>query len=478
MSRHLTCCFACLTLMLIVAPGPADDGEWFDLQRRDLPECGWWESSGGDFADARPAEVGPEGLFRLFPDAIWYTGSVRLVDVEPIPLAIRTYEGRRYTELWLYVDTDADGRLDDETKLPATRLPDWPVDEGMVWWPTFAWPRVTVKLDSAERAGETLTLDLIGYVLGPEYNTIVIMPRLTEEWVASGTFAGEPFEWHFLDYDGDGRITATRYLSGDRLLRQKSEAAGAARVFQADRPREVTTVGGELAKLTIDWPNRRIGLRPYDEPAHTVHLSATDGRGRPMEVVRLTVGARGIEPVTWHRPPDTIRVPTYERRDPFYIVGGLGYHQLYIHSVLAWPDRPEVTWEFVGPAEELYGEPTEIALDPGGPLSVVAEVGPSGAAAEGRLTGRLAVHNARGDRLTDVRGARPPVWRAWFIAPGGSVITHDVQGGGGHWWVVGARAAEPECGTWWLNATCDLGEYQEPVRGSGGGKLEACEAGR
>jgi hypothetical protein len=473
--RALLCIAVCLTTVYASALSPEVDHawQWYDLQRRDLPDRPWWESHGGDFADARPADEGPDGLAKLFPEAIWYTGGVHLAGVEPISLAIRTCEGKQYTDLWLYVDTDADGRLDDETKLPATRLPDRRIEEDMVWWPTFEWPRVTAALDSEERADETLALDLIGYVRGPEFNTIVIMPRLREEWVASGSFAGASFEWHFLDYDGDGRIAFRSFEAGDRVLRRNPVSAGPESVFAADRPREVTTIGGQPAKLTIDWPNRRIGLRPYDEPTHTVHLSATDGRGRPMEIVRLTVAARGLAPIMWHRPPATIRAPVYQQRNPYYLVGGLGYHQLYIDYQLAYPDRPDATWEFQGPAEVFYGDAEEITLDLGGPLHIEADV--SWHEMRGRLISRIGLKNARGDGLNVIGGPAEPRWEGWFIAPDGTVAPADIENAHirprTHWYAAITPGEEPQRGTWWVNAICDLGEYHERVRGSGRGEL-------
>ncbi len=444
--------------------------QWFDLHRRDLPERPWWESHGGDFADARPAEQGPPGLATLFPNAIWYTGNVHLADVEPIPLAVRTYEGKQYTDLWLYVDTDADGRLDDETKLPATRLPDERVEEDLVWWPTFEWPRVAVELNCEDRAGETLTLDLVGYVLGPEYNTIVLMPHLREEWVASGTFAGEPFEWHFLDYDGDGRISMRSFEAGDRVLGEDPASAGAKGVFAADRPREVRTVGSELAKLTIDWANRRIGLRLYEEPTHAVHLTANDGRGRPMEIVSLVVTGRGIEPIRWLTPPDTIRVPVYEHR-PLY--GPL--YGLFITYKLRYPDHPDTTWKFWGPVEELYGQPTELTLDLGGPLHIEADVDLAHYEDRDWVIARINPRNAHGDGLNVIGGPAEPQWEGWFIAPDGSVVPADIENANlSPWTSWCARIVagdEPQRGTWWVNVICDPGEYQEPIRGSGRGEL-------
>ncbi len=470
-TRALLCIVVCLMPVYASALSMPDldpAWQWFDLQRRDLPAHEWWEAHGGDFASARPAQQGPAGLARLFPDAIWYTGNIHLVDVEPIPFAIRTYAGRQYTDLWLYVDTDADGRLADETKLPATRLPDRPIEDGIGWWPTFGWPKVTVALDSEERAGETLTFDLISTVLGPEYNnTIDLTPRLTEEWVASGTFEGQAFEWHFLDFDGDGRIAMRSWMAGDRVMLEEPLSAGAASVFQADRAREVTTVGSKLAKLTIDWPNRRIGIRPYDEPTHTVHLSATDGRGRPMEIVSLTVGARGIEPITWHRPADTIRVPVYQRR--LYVqMGG----ELSVSYKLRYPDRPDATWEFLGPADVVYDKPTEITLELGGPLHVEAQVLPH---RQDCMVARVDLRNARGDKLHAIGGSAELQWDGWFIAPDGTVI-----GAMGSplpvspwtlWGAVATPGGQPEHGTWWVNVICDPGEYQEPIRGSGRGEL-------
>ncbi len=473
MLRRLLCLAACLVPFYAAAlslPEVDPAWQWFDLQRRDLPAHEWWEAHGGDFASARPAQQGPAGLASLFPDAIWYTGSIHLVDVEPIPFAIRTYAGRQLTDLWLYVDTDADGRLDDETKLPTTRLPDRPIEDGIGWWPTFGWPKVTVALDSEERAGEMLTLDLISTVLGPEYNTIDLTPRLTEEWVASGTFEGEAFEWHFLDFDGDGRISMRSWMAGDRVLPEEPLSAGAERVFQADRAREVTTVGSELAKLTIDWPNRRIGLRPYDEPTHTVHLRATDGRGRPMEIVSLTVTGRGIEPIRWLRPPETICVPVYERTR---IYGPL--YGLFVAYELRYPDRPDATWEFYGPAEELYGEPAEITLELGGPVHVEAQVHQAHYEDGDRVIARISLRNARGDGLNVIGGPTEPRWEGWFIAPDGALAPATIgnanQGPWTYWSANIAADEGPSAGTWWVNVICDSGEYQAPIRGSGRGEL-------
>lgn len=283
-----------------------------------------------------------------------------------------------------------------------------------------------------------------------------------------GSFAGEAFEWHFLDYDGDGRISMRSFEAGDRVLRE--DPLSAERVFQADRPREVTTVGGVLAKLTIDWPNRRIGLRPYDEPTHTVHLSASDGCGRPMEIVSLAVTGRGIEPITWHDPPDTVRVPTY-RRSPTY--GPL--YGLFVAYELRYPDRPDATWEFWGPAEELYREPSEVTTELGGPLHIEADLDLAHHEEGDRVIARINLKNARGDGLNMIGGPAEPQWEGWFITPGGGVVAADIENARmnpwTYWHAATAPGIEPERGTWWVNVICDLGEYQEVIRGSGRAEL-------
>jgi len=452
-------------------PVRADEGgwQWFDLQQRELAPGGLRSEgvTGEDYADLRPSDTAPAGLGRLFPGALWYVGSFYLATDKPVVAAARTYPGKWYTEQWLYVDTDADGRLDDERKLQGVLQPTVEIEPGLVWWPTFDWPAVTATVVSREGARRQLEIHSSGYVLGPERNLIVLVPILGHEYMATGSIAGQDFELHLTDYDGDGRLS-TENWSEDRALLRLPSSGKAPWLFQAPKLRPLLGIGSQLLSLQVDLSRPAVGLKPYDEPTNTFNLTATDGHGRPMRVAYVEVHPLARGSIIHWAPADSIDIPVQkEMPEGHVLMLGVRASWRVMEYELYYPAEPERHWRFRAMLDDamLAGQHDPQQMPLGGPLHLTPTLTARPRYGPVTLTGVPDRDMLIGFGLCGVPDGAAVTVRAWILGPDGKVLARGAAEAPGLGLTISAKLGpDSPRGKCALNVVFDPGEYQDPIR--------------
>jgi hypothetical protein len=358
------------------------------------------------------------------------------------------------------VDTDADGRLDDERKLEGILQPTIEIEPGIVQWPTFGWPAVTATVVSREGDRRQLEIHPTGYMLGRDYDVIILNPILKYDYVATGAIGGQHFELHLVDYDGDGRLSA-EYWSEDRAILRLPTSGEPPAMWKAPKLRARLGIGSEFLKLQVDADRPAVGFKPYDEPTNTFLLSATDGRGRPMQIALMRVCPLRGDPIVYWAPASSIRIPV--REDAFWFKLGLPC----MTYELCYADRPDVRYGFSASLDRdmfiAQHEPAELRL--GGPLRIKPGLTVRESEGQVSLQGCAGRSTLEDHGLTSASRETGLKSQAWIIGPDGNVVSrHSAEPPRMGPNIAAKLGANALRGRYSLNVVLDPGEYQEPLR--------------
>jgi len=455
-----------LTVAVVLQPVATDeekDGwQWFELRTEKLGPGTWRDEgdSGENFGELRVPGDTHRGPLGRVPSGgtVWYEGYIRLGIDRPIKVASRSKRGQEYLQQLLFIDSDGDGDLNDEESLNGKRLPIREIEPGLVWWPTFEWPRVQVSSETEGGQRRTVEVEITGYLLGSEWDLIILSPIIHEEFVARGKMEGEGFELRLRDWDGDGRLSP-QYWSEDRVVVLPRPPGPPQENWQAQKLREAIVINSRLCKLAVEPARPAVGLKPYDEPTNTFKLKATDGRGHEMRVACLEVTLESAIKLTYLEPPATIEIPVEEH-------SWLARHGPWLEYQLKYPGDGEARWRFTGRVDLTLREgPAEVQL--GGPLKMDSHCRVEQWREYNILTTWTSLVTPEGRKLIGTRGGARIHRRAWVIAPDGDVpATHDAVGQKGAWAYEPRIPQDAPSGKYSVNFVFDLGEYQEPVRGT------------
>jgi len=163
--------------------------------------------------------------------------------------------------------------------------------------------------------------------------------------------------------------------------------------------------------------------------------------------------------LTYVEPPARIELPVEEQclwsmRGP------------WLEYQLKYPGDGEARWRFSGPVDLTLREgPAEMPL--GGPLKMDSHCRVEQWREYNILTTWTSLVTPEGQKLRGTPGGARIHRRAWVIAPDGDVpATHEAVGQKGAWAYHPRIRQDAPSGKHSVNFVFDLGEYQEPVRGT------------